>query len=216
MTLVQTMPRLIPGTYSGVPSRERHDELQALADAVQAGSSAALETFVRALAPHLIRVTRRVLGSDGSDVEDVAQEAALAVLDALPRYRGEGTVLHFACRVAVLTAMNTRRKVIAQKRTHIPSLSPLSQVPSRAPGPDQVVANRFLVSVVRELLLTLPENQAEALALHAVLGCTVAEIAESTAAPEETVRSRLRLAKLALRKRVLANPILRDALENRS
>lgn len=210
------MPRLIPGTGGGAPSRERHDELRALADAVQADSSAALGTFIRAIVPHLIRVARRVLGSESSEVEDVAQEAALAVLDALPRYRGEGTVLHFACRVAVLTAMNVRRRVTTQKRSGRSASCPLEQVPSHAPGPDREAANRSLVPVVRELLLTLPENQAEALALHAVLGCTVTEIAETTQAPEETVRSRLRLAKLALRKRVLANAVLRDALENLS
>ena len=47
---------------------------------------------------------------------------------------------------------------------------------------------------------------AEALALHVVLGYTVVEIAQAASLPVETVRSRLRLAKQALRKRVLSNP----------
>jgi DNA-directed RNA polymerase specialized sigma24 family protein len=89
--------------------------------------------------PHLIRVVRRVLGAEHPEVEDVAQQAALAVLDGLRRFRSETTNLHLACRVAVLTAANTRRRV------------------------------------VRELLDTLPENHAQALALHAVLGCTVSD-----------------------------------------
>jgi RNA polymerase sigma-70 factor (ECF subfamily) len=58
--------------------------------------------------PHLLRVVRRVLGPEHPDVEDVAQESAFALMDALPRHRGECTILHFACRVALLTAMNVR------------------------------------------------------------------------------------------------------------
>ena len=71
------------------------------------------------------------------------------------------------------------------------------------------------VPIVRELLATLPDALAEALALHVVLGYTVVEIAESASLPVETVRSRLRLAKQALRKRVLNNPKLREAAGSR-
>ena len=46
-----------------------------------------------------------------------------------------------------------------------------------------------------------------------VLGYTVAEIAQTASLPLETVRSRLRLAKQALRKRVLGNPRLREAVD---
>jgi RNA polymerase sigma-70 factor (ECF subfamily) len=59
----------------------------------------------------------------------------------------------------------------------------------------------------------LPEPQAEAFALNVILGYTIAEIAELSSAPVETVRSRLRLAKQALRARALAHPRLRDELE---
>jgi RNA polymerase sigma-70 factor, ECF subfamily len=207
------MPRLIRGGAGEPPSHGRHDELRALAEAVQAGSSAALATFVRAIVPHLIRVVRRVLGAEHPEVEDVAQEAALAVLDGLRRFRGEGTVLHFACRVGVPTATNTRRREVAQKRQRVGIDESPDRVCIDEPWPDQQVARSCLVRVVRELLDTLPENQAQALALHAVLGCTVSEIAEMCGVPTETVRSRLRLAKLALRKQVLSHPILRDTME---
>ena len=59
----------------------------------------------------------------------------------------------------------------------------------------------------------LPEAQAEAFALNVILGYTAAEIAELAGAPLETVRSRLRLAKQALKTRALAHPLLRDAAE---
>ena len=63
-------------------------------------------------------------------------------------------------------------------------------------------------------LLVPSEGEAEVLGLHVVLGHTVPEIAESSGVPLETVRSRLRLAKQALRKRVLNNSKLREAVED--
>ena len=62
-------------------------------------------------------------------------------------------------------------------------------------------------------MLSLPGLQAQALALHCVAGCTVAEIAEATGAPLQTVRSRLRLARRALRLRLAAEPTLLELLE---
>jgi RNA polymerase sigma-70 factor (ECF subfamily) len=77
-------------------------------------------------------------------------------------------------------------------------------------GPDASVYQRQLTSAVRELLARLPEPQAEALALHCVMGCTVAEIAATSRVSIETVRSRLRLAKHALRHQMQTNPVLHE------
>jgi RNA polymerase sigma-70 factor (ECF subfamily) len=48
-------------------------------------------------------------------------------------------------------------------------------------------------------LSELPQPQAEALAMHCVLGYTVAETAQATGVPPNTVRSRLVSAKALLR-----------------
>src|SRR5882724_4369710 len=93
-----------------------HDELAALAEAARRGDRTALPTLLSAIVPQMIRVVRRVLGAGHPELEDVTQEAAFALVDALPRFRGEATVLHFACRTAVLTAMNVRRRERAAKR----------------------------------------------------------------------------------------------------
>jgi RNA polymerase sigma factor (sigma-70 family) len=166
-----------------------------------------------AIVPQLVRVVRSVLGPEHPDLEDVAYEAAYAVVDSLPTFRGEGTVLHFACRVTVLSAMNVRRRDAAQKRALVRTPTDLDSVELDAPNPEENAQTSSLAPIVRELLATLPDALAEALALHVVLGYTVAEIAEAASLPLETVRSRLRLAKQALRKRVLNNPKLREAVD---
>src|SRR3954468_10203395 len=78
------------------------DALSELARAAVAGNRAAVHTFLVSIGPQLLRVARRVLGPRHPDVDDIAQESAFAVMEALPRHRGECSVLHFACRVAVL------------------------------------------------------------------------------------------------------------------
>ena len=200
-------------TESSEAPAPRHDELAALALAVQGGDPRALRTFLVTIVPHLLRIVRRVLGPEHPDLEDVTYEAAYAAVEGLSRFRGEGTVKHFACRVAVLTAMNVRRRDATAKRARQRETVDFDGLPSDRPGPEQNLLLASLVPIVRDLVATLPQPLAEALTLHVILGYTVPEIVEACGAKEETIRSRLRLAKQALRKRVLGNPTLREVLE---
>jgi RNA polymerase sigma-70 factor (ECF subfamily) len=168
---------------------------------------------VTAIGPQILRVVRRVLGPNHPDVEDATQESAFAVLGALGRYRGESTVVHFACRVAVQTAMTVRRREAAIKRQAQGDRVDLEAVADGRPGPEAEAEGRASAELVRELVATLPEAQAEALALHCVLGFTVNEVAEMAGLPIETVRSRLRLARHALRARAEASPKLAGLVE---
>jgi len=72
------------------------------------------------------------------------------------------------------------------------------------------VIARFSAEAVRAILANLPPPQAEALALHAILGYTLEEIAVASGVSVDTVHSRLKLAKLALRKQVLNDPRWRE------
>jgi RNA polymerase sigma-70 factor (ECF subfamily) len=115
--------------------------------------------------------------------------------------------------VAAFTATNARRQNLAQKRSHRLVGIDVELCAARGPGPEQQTLNASLTPIVRELVATLPEALAEALTLHVILGYTVQEISQTCDVPMETVRSRLRLARQALRKRVLGNPALLEALE---
>jgi RNA polymerase sigma-70 factor (ECF subfamily) len=197
----------------GAGSSPRHDELAALAAAAEGGDPAAVRTLLTTIMPQLLRVVRRILGPQHPDLEDVTYEAAHAVLEGLPRFRREGTLRHFACRVAAFTATNARRRDATRKRSRRREAVDVEEFAAGDPGPEQQTLTASLTPIVRELLGTLPRNLSEALTLHVVLGYTVSEIARATDTPPETVRSRLRLARQALRKRVLGNPSLREALE---
>jgi RNA polymerase sigma-70 factor (ECF subfamily) len=116
--------------------------------------------------------------------------------------------------VAVLKAMNARRKLEAAKRANLrPSASDVDALAADRAGPDSQLSLRSASDAVRSLLATLPEPQAETLALHCVLGYTIPEIASSTGAPRETVRSRLKEARRALREKMRTDPMLKEIIE---
>jgi RNA polymerase sigma factor (sigma-70 family) len=132
------------------------------------------------------------------------QEALVAMLDALQRFRGESTVLHFACRVAVLTAMNARRRNSLRERTLLQD----GDIEAGASPP--AVERLEHREVILLLLDELPEPQAEVLALHCALGYTLSEIAAASGVPLNTVRGRLVTAKQFLRKQLLDQARLVD------
>lgn len=202
-----------PEPSAATPPR---DELLELARAVQRGESAALRTFLSTVIPHLLRVARRVLGPAHPYLEDVAHDAAYTVVQQLPEFRGESTVLGFARRVALLTAMNVRRRDRAQKRARDRDSADPDTLAASLSSPEAQLAAEGALPAIRALMDELPEPQAEAFALHVLLGYTVGEIAELSSSPVETVRSRLRLAKQALRTRALEHPALRELAEGHS
>lgn len=193
---------------------EAPDLLAPLAVSAAEGDVVAARKLLEALAPRMLGVARGILGPSDPDVDDAAQEALVAVLRALPGFRGECTVLHYATRIAVRCCMVIRRRGRREREvTEQAAESSADEVVAQAGEP--VVAARRR-DEIRELLSTLPEPQAETLALRVVMGLSMHEVAVATSVPLNTVRSRLRLAKEALRKRIEANPALLEILEVRS
>lgn len=167
-----------------------------------------LRRLLDAVGPDVARVVGLVVGREASDLDDICQEALLGVVRALPDFRWECSVRRFARRVAARTALTQRRRAARKAAHHERWVDREASAHREAIDP---VDGRER-EVLRELLLTLPEAQAETLVLRVVLGCSIREIGETTGAPANTVRSRLRLAKEALRRRIISDSNLRERL----
>lgn len=187
------------------------DDLAGLVAGCRRGDADAAATLLSALGPALLQMVRRVLGGGDPEVEDVFQEALLAVVRALPGFRGECSTRHFACRIATLTALKARRR----RYTGIEEvLASTDEEPAESADEHDFVLASCRRQLLRRLLDELPGPQAEALVLHHIAGLTVEEVAGAAGAAVETVRSRLRLAKSALRERIAADPSLFELLED--
>lgn len=169
-----------------------------LARAAARGEPRAMRELLLQLGPRVDRVVRAVLGRSHQDAEDVVQQAMLGLVQALPSFRGECEPVHFASRVAARTAIAAARRGRAARARHEDGVD-VDALASHGAAPLEDAARTRRMSLLRGALSRIPPEQAETLALRVVLGWSLSEVAEVTGVPLNTVRSRLRLAKTALR-----------------
>jgi RNA polymerase sigma-70 factor (ECF subfamily) len=181
-----------------------------LARAAGSGDAAATARLLRLVAPEMLRVVRGVMGPYVAEVDDAAQHALVGLVQALPAFRGDCSPVGYACRIAFRAALAQRRNAQKARLRCDPAVEAdsLPSEPGRGAGSEAAAR----MEVLRGLLDVIPAEQAEALAMRTMLGWSLQEIAAASAVPLNTVRSRLRLAKEALRSKIEADPSIADAL----
>jgi RNA polymerase sigma-70 factor (ECF subfamily) len=157
----------------------------------------------------ILGVCRRVLGGDaqeGLDAEDAAQESMLALLRALDGGVRVDNLSAFARTVAVRTSLNVSR---SRRRERARRSRAAAQ---SAAEPGHPVRRSQLADVLMHAIAELPENQAEAVTLRLIFNYSISETAAATDVSNETVRSRLRLARQKLRKTLAEDPVVREEM----
>lgn len=145
------------------------------------GDRRAFELLVERHERRLYTLAARVLGSaDGA--ADAVQEAFLRAWLALPRFRGEALFATWLYRICLNAARDQRARAQA-------GLAP--EVDAEAPDPRDGIAAGELAGALQQALAELDGDFRVAVVLYDVLGCSYAEVAEATGAPEGTVKSRI-------------------------
>ncbi len=154
----------------------------------------------------------RLLGNE-QDAEDLAQDAMIRALKALPRFRGECQVTTWLYRITLNTWKN---RVRSEKRRGLwkrvtfglfsddpdEETSLAEKLPSGEPALDAGLETEDKASAVQKALMELePENRA-VLVLRDLEGQSYEEIAVQLGLPEGTVKSRLNRGREALKKRL--------------
>jgi RNA polymerase sigma-70 factor (ECF subfamily) len=186
--------------------------LVALAREAAAGDSAAMAKLLRAVAPKLVVIVRAILGSSHPDIDDAVQQTLIGFVQGLPAFRGDCDPTGYGRVIAVRTAVAIRKRARA-RGAKTDDDTDADTLAARRPSPRDDAYARRRKEALRELLAELPAEQAEALAMRIVLGCTLEEIARESGAPVNTIRSRLRLAKERLKARIESDPALLETLE---
>jgi RNA polymerase sigma-70 factor (ECF subfamily) len=185
-----------------VTEREFSDpELSDLARRAARGDARLTERLFLALLPRVRNLVRYLIRGD-HDVDDFSQEALLTILRGLESYRGEGEFRAWADRIVARSVFAARKRRSERPTDTECTVGHELNQGSMAPPPDSYCERRQVVAH----LDTLPDNQRAVLVLHYVLGMTVPEVSVEIGAPEETVRSRLRLGKDRLR-RLMGEPL---------
>jgi RNA polymerase sigma factor (sigma-70 family) len=173
------------------------DPLAVTVIAAQAGEEAAIRRFLEGIASTVRRTCRAVLGADHPDLDDTMQESLLASIKALPQYRHDGDIRHYVARITLRLAIVARRRRATHWRQHNPL--DMNQAAPGASASGEGWSNEEL-DLVWRILDTLTSVQSEALLMRVVFGFSVEEIAAKTGVSPNTVKTRLRLGKNALRR----------------
>jgi RNA polymerase sigma-70 factor (ECF subfamily) len=145
--------------------------------------------FERWLKTHAASLSRLAASYESRPAlrEELLQDIAFALWRALPSFRGESSEKTFVMRIATNRALSHLASRIAEKGTSPLSAAESGDVPSLAPGPDEMAARmqtaRRLQQAVRDL--PLPLRQVLVLAFEGlsheeiarVLGLTAGNVA---------------------------------------
>ena len=170
------------------------DALRRIAD----GELAALEELYDRYSTMAYSIANRIIG-DPAAAEDAVQDAFLGAWRNAARYAaGRGSV-----KTWLLAIVHHRSIDAVRRRRPTTALPEREDVPPPAlTSPDiwGEVSASLDADTVRDALATLPGPQREAIELAYFGGLTQQEVAERTGTPLGTVKSRMRLGLLAMRR----------------
>lgn len=163
-----------------------------LDDAVRAarqGDRAALTSVLESVQDPILRYCRGRIGAGERHLfsaDDIAQEALMAVMTALPRYQDQGKpFMAFVYGIAahkVADALRVTGRVKADPTDDVPEVTTL------AGGPEQLALDADASRRMRALLEILPEKQREVLVLRLVVGMSAEETADAVGSTPGAVR----------------------------
>jgi len=154
------------------------------------------ESVARSHGRFIYTVAYRLTGNV-DDAQDLVQDVLLRVRRGLETYRPgsmEGWLSRITTNVFLDEVRRRQRRPVVSR-----ALDDERALPS-APAADEVEAASHLSADVQSALLTIPDDFRIAVVLCDVAGLTYDEIAEATAVPVGTVRSRIHRGRLLLRR----------------
>lgn len=163
-----------------------------LAERAARGDGAATTELVNRALPIVRGLARRLTGGP-EDGDALAQEAVVAALEGIRRYRGEGAFATWVCGIAVRRRAELERREIAEGRRL------QRRRPVHEPDPAEVVAARDTEQRLWSLVAELPRAHREVLIARAASE-SATQAAGAMGITANAFRVRLHRARLALRR----------------
>ena len=190
------------------PSAFPNAEFEQLMARYQQADPGAVAVLVERLSPQLYRFFASQLGNR-ADAEDMLQDTWLRIHRVRHTYRAGDPVLPWVYTIARNACVDGAR------REQLRSAEPLAEEPldKGTPwnDPERGAGSAELRPLLEAAIAALPKEQREVFLLREFAGIPFAEIARMTAAPEPTVKSRMRYALEALRAHLLRAGVESDA-----
>jgi RNA polymerase sigma-70 factor (ECF subfamily) len=168
-----------------------HDEGvddRALVDATLAGDRRAFGLLVERETRTVYRACLRILGRP-HDAEDVTQESFVAAYRALGTFRGEGSLQGWLLRIATRQAF---RRLAQRRPTADIAAVPEPVLADTRTDPPGVLVAAERRDELRAAVEALPDPYREIVALRFFAELSLAEVADATHRPINTVKTQLR------------------------
>jgi RNA polymerase sigma-70 factor, ECF subfamily len=168
-----------------------HDEGvddRALVEAIRAGDRDAFAMLVERETGAVYRACLRIIGRP-HDADDVTQEAFVAAFRAIGTYRGDGSVRGWLIRIAQRIAF---RRLAQQRPAATLDTIPEPHLADAAADPHRLLVVREERAAIRDAVAALPDRYREVVALRFFGDLSLAEVAETTGRPLNTVKTHLR------------------------
>ncbi len=155
----------------------------------------AVEEIMERLAPR-VRQTVWLLAGGSGEVEDLAHGCLLAILESLDKFRGTGSLEAWAGQLTYRVLMRALKR---QRRSERTVALVAEDAGVATTDPERETERLRLNRALARLMGKLPEKRREVLVLRVLYGYSVAEVAELTRTPMNTVRDRIRVGLKELR-----------------
>ena len=165
----------------------------------QQGDPEAFEALMTDMESLVWRVCWHYTGNR-EDASDCGQDAVLKIWRSLSAFRFDCAFETWVYRVCVNCCLDFLRR---RKRTAAEPLQPLTEKgfdpPDPSPGTEETVLRQEDLSLLRQAVALLPEEQRDALVLTQLEGKPYGEAADMLGVSEGTVKSRVNRAKAKLK-----------------
>ncbi len=182
------------------------DDDLALVERFKTGDLAAFELLVKKYQRSVLNLVYRFTG-DSSRAEDLTQEVFVRVYRALGGFEAKARFFTYLYKITLNLCLKERER---EQRRRTYSLDDRQgdedarprEIQDPSGSAEDQVARQDTARIVREAVMSLPEEQRTAVILHRFHGLTYEELAEVLDITLPAVKSRLHRAKLALRERL--------------
>jgi RNA polymerase sigma-70 factor (ECF subfamily) len=171
-----------------------HDET-AIIDRIRAGDVSSYAALFQRYNQRVFRAVRSIL-RDEPESEDVVQQAWVAALENLDRFRGDAAFATWLTRIAVNEALTRHRRRRRMSRL-LESVAELGLI-ELEPSPEQEAASGEIRSRLEAAIDGLPSGYRTVFVLREVEGLDTDETAVCLGLRQETVRVRLHRARRML------------------
>ncbi len=163
----------------------------------QAGDTDAFQELYRLTVADVERILHRLVGA-AADLDDLVQEAYLALWRALPGFRGQAPLSSFVYGVCLRVAQHRGRAWFRRLRLR----EAWAREPREAaqPGPERGLSQAALERAVQGTLARMSFKLRAVLVLHEMEELSGKEIAAQLGIPEKTVWTRLHNARKEFRR----------------